>query len=177
MPATSSDAALTLAAKKAKMKLINTLVLCILPPHQSANTTHSRQISVAARFAALPQIMAWINQGAEAGGLNTDQSKLIQLVAEELFVNVIHHGYGSECDATIELALETHNNRATLTFSDHAAPFNLLQVKPLDASTERIGGVGLNLVRNLASEIRYQRLDDRNITMLDFAQIDPAGTP
>lgn len=121
-----------------------------------------------ARFAALPTVMAWIERGANNVGLDTSQSKRMQLAAEELFVNSIHHGYGGESDAGIELALEINAERATLTFIDHAPPFNLNDAVPLSASTERIGGVGLNLVRALANAIRYRRESNSNVTMLDF---------
>lgn len=121
-----------------------------------------------ARFAALPTIMAWIERSADSGGLDSGQSKRMQLAAEELFVNSIHHGYGGECDAGIELALDIDAERATLTFIDHAPPFNLNDAAPLTASAERIGGVGLNLVRALANAIRYRRESNSNVTMLDF---------
>jgi len=123
---------------------------------------------VTARFAALPTIMAWIERSADSGGLDSDQSKRMQLAAEELFVNSIHHGYGGECDAGIELALDIDAVRATLTFIDHAPPFNMNDAAPLTASAERIGGVGLNLVRALANAIRYRRESNSNVTILDF---------
>lgn len=92
----------------------------------------------------------------------------MQLVTEELFVNTLHHGYGCECDAEISLALTIEYDQASLTFLDHAPPFNLLQREPLPASAERMGGVGLNLIRALSGAIRYQRVGDCNITILDF---------
>ncbi len=121
-----------------------------------------------ARFAALPMVMAWIERSAGNGGLDASQSMRMQLAAEELFVNSIHHGYGGESDADIELALDIDSERATLTFIDHAPPFNLNDAAPLSASAERIGGVGLNLVRALTKAIRYRRELHSNVTMLDF---------
>jgi serine/threonine-protein kinase RsbW len=112
--------------------------------------------------------MAWIERRADSGGLDVSQSKRMQLAAEELFVNSIHHGYGGECDSGIELALDIDAERATLTFIDHAPPFNLNDAAPLSASTERIGGVGLNLVRAMTTAIRYRRETHSNVTMLDF---------
>jgi anti-sigma regulatory factor (Ser/Thr protein kinase) len=139
-----------------------------LPPEPQSTLSDSRQISVAARFAALPELLGWIEHEATADELDVAMVKRMQLVVEELFVNAIHHGYGKECDASINLALSSDGKLATLSFSDTAKPFNLLEGKPLPASSERLGGVGLNLVRALASAIRYQHHDGRNITTLDF---------
>jgi anti-sigma regulatory factor (Ser/Thr protein kinase) len=94
--------------------------------------------------------------------------KRMQLVVEEMFVNAIHHGYGAECDATVELALRIEGKQASLTFSDHARPFNLLQMRPLPANPERLGGVGLNLVRALTDAIHYRYDAGRNITTFTF---------
>ena len=73
-----------------------------------------------------------------AGGLDAATTKRMQLAVEELFANVIHHGYGEECDAAICLTLQIDGRLAKLTFSDDAKPFNLLQATPLAASPERL---------------------------------------
>ena len=92
----------------------------------------------------------------------------MQLTVEELFANTIHHGYCKECDATIWLSLNISANMATLVFCDNAKPFNVLEAKSLSASIERLGGVGLNLIRALTSKISYRYENNRNITTLFF---------
>lgn len=92
----------------------------------------------------------------------------MQLTVEELFANTIHHGYRKECGATIWLSLNISANMATLVFCDNAKPFNVLEAKSLPASVERLGGVGLNLIRALTSNISYRYENNRNITTLFF---------
>ncbi len=108
-----------------------------------------------------------------AGGLDAATTKRMQLAVEELFANVIHHGHGGECDAAIGLALRIDGRLARLTFSDNARPFDPLSALPLAADPERIGGVGLNLVRALAGSIQYRRDAGHNITTLTFPAAEP----
>jgi len=95
-------------------------------------------------------------------------TKRIQLVIEELFTNSILHGHETECDSSIELTFNVDAKRIKLTYSDCAKPFDLLTAQPLPTSTERIGGVGLNLVRAMTSAIRYRHANGRNIIDLEF---------
>lgn len=121
-------------------------------------------------------MLAWIEREAEANGLDSATTKRMQLVAEELFVNAIHHGFGAECDATIALALRIDDALAHLTFSDSAPPFDLRSAPALPADPARLGGVGLNLIRALSSAIRYRHEAGRNITTLDFQKCE-TGIP
>jgi len=132
------------------------------------------EMSVSARFAALTELMQWLER--EANMLESDQVKRMQLVTEELFANSINHGYGTECDATISLVLNIDAERVNLIYRDSAKPFDLLSAQPLPASTDRIGGIGLNLIRALASAIRYQYKNGHNIIELDFSR-DKACLP
>ncbi len=139
-----------------------------MSPENPSNAPDSREISVAARFAALPGLLAWIERETRAGGLAAATTKRMQLAVEELFANAIHHGYGEECDARVTLALHIDGNLARVTFSDSARPFDPLSALPLPADPERLGGVGLNLVRALAGSIKYRRDAGRNIMTLAF---------
>ncbi len=131
---------------------------------------HSTEISTSARFTSLPRLLAWVEDCAAASRLAPGQSQRLQLVVEELFANTIHHGYGGECERPVRLSWQTHNDRITLGYADEAPPFNLLEAAPLPPSQERIGGAGLNLVRALASTIRFRRDGRSNVTELDFSR-------
>ena len=139
-----------------------------MSPSDPIDTPDSRQISVSARFAALPEVLAWVEHCAAAGGVVSAQSKRMQLAVEELFVNTLHHGHRGESDARISVSLDIAPGRATLTYSDQAPAFNLLEAEPLQPDRDRPGGVGLHLVRALAGSIRYWRSDDSNILEMEF---------
>lgn len=168
MPAAPPSCAALAPCAKKKIIPHATLLVCTLPPSSLVNTVDSRQISVAARFAALPVVLNWIEQRAEACGLDNALSKRIQLVAEELFVNSLHDGYGSRMRCGNQSGVGNRCTSGQPDFQRSPPPFDMSQSTPLQASSERIGGIGLNLVRALASSIRYQRSNDCNITRLDF---------
>jgi anti-sigma regulatory factor (Ser/Thr protein kinase) len=168
MPAETSGPAMALAEKKAKIAPNIQYLWFILSPEKHSIAPDSREISVTARVVSLPRLLAWVELEATAGGIDDAKVKRIQLTVEELFANTIHHGYRKESDATIWLTLHISANMATLVFCDSATPFNLLEATSLPASVERLGGVGLNLIRALTSKISYRYENNRNITTLFF---------
>lgn len=112
--------------------------------------------------------MNWVERIAVANGLESAKVKRIQLAIEELFTNTILHGHGMECDATIELALNIDASRVKLTYSDGAKRFDPRAAAPLPASSERMGGVGLNLIRAFTRSFLYRYQNGRNILELEF---------
>lgn len=129
-------------------------------------SSHSTEISVTARYNALPDLMAELASQAQALGLAEADIGRLQLVVEELFTNTISHGHGGDSDATVRCSLCLDDRGAHLQYSDHARPFDITTYVP-DSAPE-IGGLGIPLIRGMTRAIRYQRRDDGNLTELDF---------
>lgn len=70
----------------------------------------------------------------------------------------------------VRIRLNVLDNVLEATIEDDGMPFNPVEsaVPDVHASTRerRIGGVGLHLVKNLMSEVRYNRVGDRNRLVL-----------
>lgn len=141
-----------------------------MPPPVLSIVADSRQISTPARFAALPELHAWLVRLGEQEKLDEELLERLQLTVEELFANSIHHGYCGECDALVSMELRIEADTVRLTYCDRGAPFNLQQAAPTAASPERLGGFGLNLVRALSNAIEYRHEHDTNITELVFSR-------
>lgn len=89
-----------------------------------------------------------------------------QTVADELVTNVIRHGYRDDRPHTIEVIVGVNFDGLTLHLSDDGIPFNPFD-RPAQDLTHPIGepkagGMGLHLVRQLASDCCYARVDGQN---------------
>lgn len=91
----------------------------------------------------------------------------VKLVAEEMGLNIIDHGYGNDDSKELEFRLTAVDDSVTMEFIDEARPFDPLTETPLpdiDAGVgERdIGGLGVYLVREMMDEVCYAREGNRN---------------
>jgi serine/threonine-protein kinase RsbW len=107
-------------------------------------------------FAALDRVDGALHDARLAGSQRGD----IRLVLEELMVNTIHHGYPDGRNGQLELHLRIDPESVTVELGDDAAPFDPLAHPgpnlPGDlADRHDIGGLGVHLVRALASDVRY----------------------
>jgi serine/threonine-protein kinase RsbW len=99
--------------------------------------------------------------------LADDERARLLVILEELFTNVVAHGYGGRCAfGTVTVALGSRRNRLMIHFIDDGAPFDLLTYSgpDLDAPVEQrpIGGLGITIVRALVDQARYRRKRERN---------------
>jgi anti-sigma regulatory factor (Ser/Thr protein kinase) len=93
------------------------------------------------------------------------------IILEELFTNVVKHGYGSGAPpGNIEVALTFDGERLRIEFSDDGRPFDPLSVAlpniDQPAVKRQIGGLGLRFLRSLANDAQYSRYGDRNRLVL-----------
>jgi serine/threonine-protein kinase RsbW len=129
---------------------------------------HSTEISVSARYAELPGLMAELARHAGLLALPEDDIRRLQLVLEELFTNTIRHGFAAENDTPIQVALARQEHGVTLCYRDQGPPFDPSRQAAPAALETMVGGLGLSLIRGLSKAIRYQRCGQLNITELDF---------
>ncbi len=91
---------------------------------------------------------------------------MAQTVADELVTNVIRHGYRDDRPHTIDIAVTVREDGLTLQVSDDGIPFDPFDrpapdlKRPLEERP--VGGLGIHLVRQLAEDCRYARVDGRN---------------
>ncbi|MEO6102534.1 MAG: ATP-binding protein [Pseudoxanthomonas sp.] len=109
----------------------------------------------------------------------------VRLIVEELASNAIEYGGAGgpgmgvgQHELSVNIAIE--GSLLTLEFRDQGAPFDPLsgEEPDLDADImERpIGGLGLYLIRQIAEETHYSRVDDTNLlrVSLRMPTKDPA---
>ena len=117
-----------------------------------------------ARLEAVPNAMAFAVEALQQEGLAPGPVARAELVLEELFRNSILHGYGGDSEHSVWVGVDG----ARLFYQDAAPPFDPLTQgpAPLDPeqplSEQRVGGIGLLLIRELGSAITYEYRDGRN---------------
>ena len=115
----------------------------------------------------LIRLEAFAEAFARDRGLADEERARLLVILEELFTNVVAHGYEGEFEAeSVAVALDRRRGRLTINFVDDGPPFDPLahSAPDLDAPAEQrpIGGLGIAIVRALVDQARYCRQGQRN---------------
>ena len=136
-----------------------------------------------ARLASLTDVAAFIEDFGTRHGIDPSLALRLTLVLEELVTNTIEHGFGTENDAPIRVSLTASDARSvSLVFEDSAPPFDPLTHLAQRPSAvhdafdaQPLGGLGIHLVRSLASAACYAYVDGGNRLRLTLS-MDGAGS-
>lgn len=133
-----------------------------------------------ARLGACADVQAHVRAVAEALGPSPRDELDLDLVVEELFVNVVRHGYegADPAGAPVWVLAFADVGRGVLhlVLKDSGKPFDpcAREVSPVDPEGDLLpGGMGVLLVRRLTDEMRYERMEGFNV--LHIAKRLPSG--
>ena len=116
-------------------------------------------------------VSAYLAVAGEVEGFCTEQgmsravSFKVRLLLEELVLNLIDHAVGSATDR-IDVHIEIEPGQVILVLEDDSDPFDprlapaFDKDKPLAERGPR--GMGIHLVRTMAEDVAYKRVDGRN---------------
>ena len=118
----------------------------------------------------IPTLSEWI----EGLDIPKELNMPVNLALEEAVTNVMLYAYPGQRDGKVFVEYaENHNeHEKTLVFtiSDCGVPFDPTQAPEADislsAEERAIGGLGIHLVRQLMDEIRYERVEEKNVLTL-----------
>jgi serine/threonine-protein kinase RsbW len=127
-----------------------------------------------ARMDSMEEVRAFVEGACATAGVDREECLKVLLIVEELFTNTVTHGYGGESESPVWLAFEPGQGEFTLRYEDAAPQHNPFgEFRPLDTSVmiaqQPVGGLGLKLVRSLATGSTYRREGERNCIRLTFA--------
>ena len=95
----------------------------------------------------------------------------LNLVLEEAVVNIINYAYPKEEHQSIYLSARLHEDSIILVLTDSGVEFDPTIAPEVDITLsveERsIGGLGIFLIRQIMNEVRYDRIDGKNILTLE----------
>jgi anti-sigma regulatory factor (Ser/Thr protein kinase) len=112
-------------------------------------------------LAALAQLHADVVEFCQRRAIHPDIEFKIELALEEVFTNIVRHGYDDSDPHEIVVRLQSTRGQVRISVEDDGRHFNPLLAPEVDVNAalaeRRIGGLGIHLVRRLMDRVRYQR--------------------
>jgi anti-sigma regulatory factor (Ser/Thr protein kinase) len=137
------------------------------------------RLIIRAELGELSRLSGWAEDFAQQAKLPSGQSFAIQLGVEEAVANIIKYSGAGENGQDITLELAASGQDVLAVIEDSGCPFDPTTApppsKPASLADARIGGLGIHLMRNFASEMRYERRDGRNRLALKFSPAEAAS--
>jgi serine/threonine-protein kinase RsbW len=123
---------------------------------------------------SLSPIGQYVMAAAAAADLDKAAAYRLRLAVDELATNVIVHGYEEVGESgSVALSATIDDRALTVVIEDTARPFDpTTKVLPeqeelgLPLDQRAIGGLGVMLAREGVDDFRYERVDERNRTIL-----------
>lgn len=124
------------------------------PPVRAARPFPATQAGLAAAMAALD---------TEVADVPGDVRAALDVMLDEIVSNIVAHSGAS----AFEMTVARTERGVKLVFSDDGRPYDpLARGDPdtsLDAASRPIGGLGILMVKKMASSLAYDRVDGRNV--------------
>jgi anti-sigma regulatory factor (Ser/Thr protein kinase) len=103
-------------------------------------------------------------------GVSKRQTFEINLALDELFTNIINHGFRDEEEHHVHVTCAMVNGAVKITIEDDGIPFNPAAAPHPNLKCafrdREIGGLGIHLIRSYMDHIEYTRKNDRNVLVL-----------
>jgi serine/threonine-protein kinase RsbW len=140
-------------------------------------TMKSFRLTIGNRLDEMSRLTSDVAAFLRSHGADPHTAYAVDLALEEMVSNVIRHGYRDDKSDGIVISVDLKSNSVLLTVEDRGRPFNPLEAPTpdLDLPVEqrRIGGLGIFLVRQTVDEMRYERVEDRNVLIMRIGRSDP----
>ncbi|MBR5855583.1 MAG: ATP-binding protein [Paludibacteraceae bacterium] len=95
----------------------------------------------------------------------------LNLVLEEAVTNVIMYAYPKEEHEYIHLTAKEQEGKLIFILTDSGKAFDPTQAPDADitlsADDRQIGGLGIFLIRKIMNEVKYERIDGKNVLTLE----------
>ena len=127
-------------------------------------------IDVRTDLSEIERINHEIEVFADKHEIPTTVVQKVNIAMDELLNNIISYGFDDDENHFIELGIDYTEERLEITLRDNGKPFNPFdRVRPdttLGIDQREIGGLGVLLVKELMSEVSYQRQLECNVVTL-----------
>ncbi|MCA9915278.1 MAG: ATP-binding protein [Anaerolineae bacterium] len=131
-----------------------------------------RRLRVPGDLQQMRTAMQFVKEVAQDAGVGDDGIFQIELSVEEVFTNIVEHGYRyNGADKSVEILCEADGETLWIAIGDEAPPFNPLQQPesdPLASLEDRdTGGWGIAFVRRYMDKLHYHYSNQRNWLILE----------
>lgn len=130
-----------------------------------------KSIVLANEISEISRLNGFIEDIGEEFSLTPDVVFNLNLVLEEAVVNIINYAYPKEEHQSIYLSARLREDSIVLILTDTGKEFDPTMAPEADvtlsADEREIGGLGIFLIRQIMNEVRYERIDGKNILTLE----------
>lgn len=123
----------------------------------------------------LDRIAPALEAFSDMTGLDPRVTFHLNIALDELLTNIVSYGYGEEGgdgNREITLCVQLQGTLLTMRIEDDACPFNPLDAPepdldlPPEERINRVGGMGIHMIRKMMTSIEYERRDGKNLLTL-----------
>ena len=130
-----------------------------------------KSIILANELSEISRLNDFIEDIGNEFSLTPDVVFNLTLVLEEAVVNVINYAYPKEDHESIYLSAKMQDGSIIFVLSDSGKEFDPTMAPEADvtlsAEDRQIGGLGIFLIRQIMNEVRYERIDGKNVLTLE----------
>lgn len=130
-----------------------------------------KTIILANDIAEISRLAQFVDEVGEEFSLAPDITFNFNLVLEEAVVNVINYAYPKEEHQHIYLSAKLHEDSIVLVLTDTGKEFDPTMAPEADitlsAEERPIGGLGIFLIRQIMNEVKYERIEGKNVLTLE----------
>jgi len=131
---------------------------------------HQLELEARVDLSEIDRINQEFSVFASQHGIGAAAVQKVCIALDDLLNNIISYGFENNEDHVIQLTLDYVGERLEITIKDDGVPFNPFdQAQPDTALTveeRKIGGLGVLLVKELMSDVSYQRQQGSNVVTL-----------
>lgn len=129
-----------------------------------------KTIILANEISEISRLYDFIEDIGKEFSLTPDVIFNLNLVLEEAVVNIINYAYPKEEHESIYLSARLHEGSVIFVLTDTGKEFDPTMVPDADitlsAQERQIGGLGIFLIRQIINEVKYERLEGKNVLTL-----------
>ena len=130
-----------------------------------------KSIILANELSEISRLTDFIEDIGNEFNLTPDVVFNLTLVLEEAVVNVINYAYPKEDHESIYLSAKMKDGSIIFVLSDSGKEFDPTMAPEADvtlsAEDRQIGGLGIFLIRQIMNEVKYERIDGKNVLTLE----------
>ena len=130
-----------------------------------------KSIILANDISEITRLYEFIEEMGNDFSLSPDIVFNLNLVLEEAVVNVINYAYPKEEHQYIYLSATMKDGSIILVLTDTGKEFDPTAAPEADvtlsAEDRQIGGLGIFLIRQIMNEVKYERIEGKNVLTLE----------
>lgn len=139
--------------------------------YQKSEKRRLKQYKAPASMANYRAFYTWLHNECKEFNISPELMNKIDMCAEEIYANVSFYAYNGEI-GDINVLMKKSEKYVVVVFKDNGIEYNPLE-KPdpditLPPEDRPLGGLGIFMVKEMADDILYERINNRNVLALYF---------